>query len=120
MILAVVGLKIVSPREGVEAMGDVFEPTREAIRHLQAKLRGEEDYRAEAMEAIIEQRQRMEMTEEEYWLWERHTRERIRAIEHEIVKLMCRIPPQAVERDGCIELLPIWERWQMPNPRTVV
>ena len=101
-------------------MADAFEPTREAIRQLQARLRGEEDYRSEALEALLSRAGTGEITATEFWAWDANLRTRIEIVEREIVRLMQRIPPHAVARDGYIELLPVWEVWQMPNPRAVV
>lgn len=96
---------------------DVFEPTRQEVRHLQARLRGEEDYCSEALESLREPLSSGETTYTAYVAWVERLNQRIAALEGEIARHLTRLPPFAIERDGYIELRPVWDINDIPNVR---
>lgn len=103
-----------------ETMADIFEPTREEIRHLQARLRGEEDYVSEAMDALSTRIREGEMTVTAYHVHMHNLHHGVSMLERSIVRLLTRIPPYARERDGYIEMLPRMPDHPPLNPRAPV
>jgi len=88
---------------------DVFEPVRQEIRALQARLEREEDYYVGAMDALSRRAAAGEVNATTYAYWQSDLLKRVQRTEREIDRLLRKIPPHAVDRGGYIELLPTFE-----------
>lgn len=94
-----------------KTLPDIFEPTREQIRNLQALLERRQDEFTALQHQTITDHGCMPLHGQYH---------QIVNLERDILSLMARIPPYAVERDGYIELRPRMPDDPPLNPRAPI